>query len=135
MQKTWSFKRTLLVGQAALYAFLAWAFFLYPAWATISAAFSGEIRETAQSPSLLSDYRATAGRYRDWAQDYRESQRAAKISSDDIAGTEWPMFGSVFFLMTTEELAKTAPKLLQDRRIREAVDLAAQVVASPDTAT
>lgn len=45
------------------------------------------------------------------------------------------MFGSVFFLMTTEELAKTRPKLLEDSTIRNAVDHAAKVIASPATAS
>lgn len=135
MKKTWSLMTMLRAGQAALLVFVAWAFFLYPAGATARAVFSSEIRETAQSPTLLSDYRATAGRYKAWAKDFRETERAAKISSYDVAGTEWPMFGSVFFLMTTEELAKVEPNLLKDKTVREAVDYAVRVVSSPDTAT
>lgn len=116
-------------------AFIGWAFFLYPAWVTATAVFSSEIRETAQSPSLLSDFRSTAARYDTWAKEYLESQRAAKVSSHDVAGTEWPMFGSVFFLMTTEELVKKYPDLLLDPTVRNAVNKAAMVVVSPDTAT
>jgi hypothetical protein len=114
---------------------IAWAFFLYPAWATLRVIVTSEIRQTAQSPTLLEDYRSTARRYGDWAQEFLESQRAAKLNSEDVAGTEWPMFGSVFFLMTTEELVKVHPQLLKDAEVNRAVRLAAQVVASPDTAT
>lgn len=135
MLRNWTLKRILAAIQALLLVLLAWAFFLYPAWVTASAVFSSEIRETAQSPHLLSDYRATAGRYQVWAEEFLESQRAAKVSSHDVAGTEWPMFGSVFFLMTTEELVKQSPELLKDARVRKAVEAAAQVIASPDTAT
>ncbi len=127
--------RTWQAVQTALFAFIAWAFFLYPAWVTGRAVFSEEIRAKAQSPSLVKEYRATAGRYSDWAAEYLQNQRATKISSHDVAGTEWPIFGSVFFLMTTEEVVKAEPKLLNDVQVRDAIHRAAQVVASPDTAS
>lgn len=135
MLRGWNQARTRGTLQALFLTFVAWAFFLYPAWITASAVFSREMRATAQSPTLVSDFRGTAARYDSWARNFLESQRATKVSSHDVAGTEWPMFGSVFFLMTTEELVKAHPQLLDDERVRSAVDQAARVVASPDTAT
>ncbi len=114
--------------------FLSCAFFLYPAATTVRAVTSSEIRSTAQPPSLASDFEATAARYRTWATEYLESQRAAAVDSEHVPLTEWPMFGSVFFLVAAEELSKERAAPF-DGTTREAIDLAATVIAHPTTAT
>jgi len=66
------------------------------------------------------------------------SGRAETLSTADIAGTEWPLFGSVFYLLATEALQKdweahpagVAPKVYA----REAIDVAAALVTDPGQA-
>jgi len=51
-------------------------------------------------------------RYERWARSRLSSGRAATLSTNDIAGTEWPLFGSVFYLWSTE-----APRILSVVRL------------------
>lgn len=129
-----SVHRAALIAWGVLLLFIGWAFCMYPAVATVRAVWSSELRTTAQPPSLLADFEATAGRYRAWAKRYLETHRAASVASNDVAGTEWPMFGSVFLLVTAEELSKSQ-KLPMIESTREAVRLAAEVVSDPGTST
>jgi hypothetical protein len=69
-----------------------------------------------------------------WAKSRVASGRARELSVNDIAGTEWPVFGSVFYLWAVEslqaawetkpELAATAPRLFA----RGAIDAATALV-------
>ena len=49
-------------------------------------------------------YRNLTPRYAAWAKERVQRGRAEKLSVDDISGTEWPLFGSVFFLWALENL-------------------------------
>jgi hypothetical protein len=42
--------------------------------------------------------------YEQWARDRVASGRAGQLAIDDISGTEWPVFGSVFFLWAVESM-------------------------------
>jgi hypothetical protein len=66
---------------------------------------------------------------------YLETNYAGSIYHDDIPATEWPMFGAAFFLVASEDL-QTRNQIDATRgTIREGVEKAAQIVASPVTAT
>ncbi len=41
-------------------------------------------------------------RYAGWARDPIASGDGARLAHDDISGTEWPLFGTVFYLRATE---------------------------------
>ncbi|MBY0397572.1 MAG: hypothetical protein K2X91_14045, partial [Thermoleophilia bacterium] len=81
--------------------------------------------------------RTLAGPYERWARDRVASGRAARLEPGDVSGTEWPMFGSVFFLWATESLqraweadrglAPVAPAVAT----RGAIDAAADLIADP----
>ena len=49
-------------------------------------------------------HRALTPAYERWARARLASGAAARLSLDDIAGTEWPLFGSVYYLRATENL-------------------------------
>ncbi len=78
-----------------------------------------------------------APKYERWARERVASGRAAALSTEDVSGTEWPVFGSVFFLWATEELqaawdddpslAGQAPKVTA----RGAIDAARDLVLDP----
>ena len=80
-------------------------------------------------------FKSAAGRFLSWANTYLDTNYAQSLHHDDIPATEWPMFGSVFFLVTAEDLQKQGKIDATQGTIREAVEKAAQIVASPVTAT
>lgn len=45
-----------------------------------------------------------APRYAAWAKKRAASQRAEQLGTENVAGTEWPLFGSVFYLWSMESL-------------------------------
>ena len=49
-------------------------------------------------------YRNLTPRYATWARQRVADGRAATLSTTDISGTEWPLFGSVFYLWAIENL-------------------------------
>jgi len=49
-------------------------------------------------------HRSLSTRFEKWARRRVESGAAKNLTTEDIAGTEWPLFGSVFYLWATEAL-------------------------------
>jgi hypothetical protein len=49
-------------------------------------------------------HQSLSPRYAEWANQRLHSTRALTLSTKDISGTEWPLFGSCFFLWGTENL-------------------------------
>ena len=79
--------------------------------------------------------------YEAWARDRLASGRAKELHVNDISGTEWPLFGSVFYLLAVEDLQKAWEKdnslFQQEPKIyaRKAIDEATKLVFSEDSAT
>ncbi len=79
-------------------------------------------------------------RYASWAQDRMARGQAANLSTDNISGTEWPLFGSVFYLWAIENLqnawtagdhsAGDEPKVF----CRDAIIAASDLVVDPKQA-
>jgi hypothetical protein len=84
-------------------------------------------------------HRALSPKYERWARDRVRSGKA-QSNTADIAGTEWPLFGSVFYLWATEALQEAAqenPGLCPappSQYARGAIEAAAALVADPDHA-
>jgi hypothetical protein len=102
----------------------------FPAVTTARLAFSSSLRQTGQFEELGEWFHATQRRYDRWAASYRSSGYAAKVSSGNVAGTEWPVFGSVFYLLSAEELRK-ANRIAQTDELRHSLEGAAELVADP----
>jgi len=102
-----------------------------------------------RDPGLYSDeiprcafrwHRALSRKYEKWARSCVESGAAAKLTTENISGTEWPVFGSVFYLWATEALqqafhenptlAPSSPRVYA----RGAIEAAAALVADPNHA-
>jgi hypothetical protein len=49
-------------------------------------------------------HRTLSPKFEKWAQDRIDSKIAVRLTTDDISGTEWPVFGSAFYLWATESL-------------------------------
>jgi hypothetical protein len=126
-----------LLGRATVSAvvlFVAWAFFLYPAAVTFRVATDPELRATGQTRLLRGWFEDAARRYDNWATHYLRSHRGQSVSERDVAGTEWPIFGSAFLLLIAEELFANGQNAEPMKpAVAEAVKKAAQVIADPAT--
>ena len=85
-------------------------------------------------------HRALSADYEDWARERVASGQAKTLNTYDISGTEWPMFGSVFYLWATEALQEAweadpglAPTMPAEYA-RGAIEAAASLVADPGNA-
>jgi hypothetical protein len=114
---------------------LALAVFVYPAITVGTLVVDSRLSEAGESRLVPMWFRGAAGRYLSWANMYLATEYAKSLRDDDIPATEWPMFGSVFFLVTAEDLQRQGKIDARRGTVGEAVDKAAQIVASPVTAT
>ena len=121
----------------ALLRFALAAILLYwPAAEVLRLTFSPSFRATGRPPQLRRWLEATAGRFESWAVEFHARQKAAAVETHDVAATEWPMFGSVFFLLAVQDAETLQPGLFSaSSKIRRAVEAAAAIVADPVTAT
>ena len=133
--KTISFRWIVQGFLTAVVIAFALLFFIYPAAVLARFMLDQELRQTGDSPLFARGFESAAPRYLAWATDYLNTQQAATFHHNDVAATDWPMFGSVFFLVTAEDLHRQGRIDASQGTLRAAVEKAAEVVASPVTAT
>lgn len=85
-------------------------------------------------------HRSLSGEITPWATDRVESLRALELTTDNVSGTEWPMFSAVFYLWATEALqddwesnpaiSKKAPNVYA----KPAIEAAAKLITDPNNA-
>lgn len=86
-------------------------------------------------------HRALSPKYERWARARIAAGAGAELAVHDISGTEWPLFGSVFYLWATESLQEAWERdhslspIAPREYARGAVEAAAALVADPDHAT
>lgn len=86
-------------------------------------------------------HRALSPKYEKWARSRVKSKAATKLTTANISGTEWPVFGSVFYLWATEALQeayKENPKLTSSapkKYARGAIEAATALIADPNHAS
>ncbi len=86
-------------------------------------------------------HRALSPKYEKWARRRVKAGAATKLTTQDISGTEWPVFGSVFYLWATENLQQTFDKdptsacSAPGSYARGAIEAAAALVADPNHAS
>ncbi|HUR47747.1 MAG TPA: hypothetical protein VMZ27_17820, partial [Candidatus Saccharimonadales bacterium] len=121
-------------------SFAALFFFLLPC-ATVLRDLSDPNIQRAEIPkSSWRLHKTLSGKYEKWATDRINSSRATELSTGNISGTEWPLFGSVFYLWATESLQDawekhpantTAPKVYA----KGAIEAATRLVIDPGQAS
>jgi hypothetical protein len=85
-------------------------------------------------------HRSLSPRYERWAKRRVASGRVESLTTENIAGTEWPLFGTVFYLWATEALQEATrenPSLCRippSQYARGAIEAAAALVADPNHA-
>jgi hypothetical protein len=114
---------------------LALMLLIYPAVTICMVVTDSQLNQTGQCRLAPMWFESAAGRFLSWANTYLDTNYAQSLHHDDIPATEWPMFGAVFFLVTAEDLQSQGKIDATQGTVREAVEKAAQIVASPVTAT
>ena len=110
-------------------------FLIYPAITICAVVFDSHLKRTGESRLVPLWFTSAAGRYLSWANMYLDTGYPKSLHHDNIAATEWPIFGSVFFLVTADDLQSRGKIDATQGTVLAAVEKAAQVVASPATGT
>lgn len=116
---------------ALLLALVAGLLFLWPGIQLARAICCESLARSAPPRIALDWHRALAPAFAAWAEERVASGTARSLSIHDISGTEWPLFGTVFFLRATHNLEQSwneigsgdPPSLHARRAIDAAVDL------------
>ncbi len=131
--------RPLAVVKASLVAFLSVSFFIAPPVQALVDLTDPALRGPGVPAFGWRLARTLVPRYATWARARLEAQRAA-ASDDDVSGTEWPLFGSLFFLWGVENLQAAWDagdhRLEAEPRVfaHDAVDAAAALISDPSQA-
>jgi len=114
--------------------------FILPAGTVIRSLQDPGLDGSAVPRCVWSWHLALSPRYAEWARRRVASGAAGRLTTKDIAGTEWPLFGSVFYLWATEGLQQAFeenPKLASsapNQYARDAIEAATALVADPNHA-
>jgi hypothetical protein len=91
------------VNSVAVVLLLA-ALFVYPPIRAFVDMQDPALRQPGIPKSAWRLYEGLTPRYTAWAQQRVADGRAQNLSTSDISGTEWPLFGSVFYLWALDNL-------------------------------
>ena len=133
-------KRLVLASgyvNAAVLGLIALFFFLIPGVTVILDLSDANIRSADLPRSAWKLHRSLSPKHERWARQRIESTRATELSTENISGTEWPLFGAVFYLWATESLQDEWEKNRQFSAIapnvyaRDAIETTARLVIDP----
>jgi len=91
-------------SNAAVLVLIALLFFLIPGVITIHDLSDPNIRSAGIPQSAWKLHRALSPQFERWAGKRLASTRATELPITNFSGTEWPLFGAVFYLWATESL-------------------------------
>jgi len=91
-------------ANAAILVLIALFFFLIPGVITVHDLSDTNIRSAGIPRSAWKLHRALSPQFERWASNRLASTRATELPTTNISGTEWPLFGAVFYLWATESL-------------------------------
>jgi hypothetical protein len=127
-------------GNAVSFILLMCYFFILPAGMIIYELTDSGL-STPKIPKLAFwVHKSLSPKYEKWANSRMASKRPQKLDIENISGTEWPLFGSVFYLWATESLQqewerdKTYSIVAPNIYARGAIEAAAALVADPNHA-
>jgi hypothetical protein len=124
-------------GNAAIIMFLALYFFLIPFAIVLSGLVDSGLKEDGIPRLVFRLHRRLSPKYEKWARQRVASGEAEQMNIEDISGTEWPLFGSVFYLWASESLQQAWEKDKSYSRVapnvyaKRAIEAAAALVADP----
>jgi hypothetical protein len=129
----------ICINAAVLLCVSAW-FFLAPAASVTLDVRDDALRSGGVPRSAWRIFESLTPVYEHWARERIASSRAAGRPVTDISGTEWPVFGSAFYLWSVESLEDA---WLKDRSVfpvepklfaRDAVEAAKDLIIDPSSA-
>ncbi|MFO7957788.1 MAG: hypothetical protein R6X33_11900 [Candidatus Brocadiia bacterium] len=127
----------VVCANAALLVGMSLYFILVPAFTVVRDLRDAHVREPGVPRAAVRLFRVLTPKYRRWAEDRLASERAASLSTRDISGTEWPLFGSVFYLWSVESLQEAWERdggfmdVPPEEYARKAVEAATRLVIDP----
>ena len=126
---------------AALIIFLAFYIFVIPAVTMMYDLHDPGLSGKSTPRFVYRWHKSLSDKYGKWANERVSKGIAADLTTENISGTEWPVFGSIFYLWATESLqeaydkdskvSKVAPKVYANG----AIEAAAALVADPNHAS
>src|ERR1700704_2186684 len=96
--------RRIICINSVVIVLLAAFFLLYPPLRAALDICDPALRQPGIPKAAWRLYRHLTPRYAAWAQKRIAEGRAEGLSTNNISGTEWPLFGSVFYLWASENL-------------------------------
>lgn len=124
-----------------LLVIVAFYFFFYPAIAIVWSLNDPGLKSGQAPPRFTYHWhRSLSKKYEAWARERVAAGTAANMSVQDISGTEWPVFGTVFYLWATESLQEAWEKDPSLSRVapseyaRGAIEASAALVSDPNHA-
>ncbi len=139
----WDMRKALdicIYGNAVLAAVLSLYVFVVPAVLLVWDLRDPGLRGGQVPVCAFRWHRSLSPRYEKWARGRVRSGTAAHLRAANISGTEWPLFGSVFYLWATEALQQAAQEnpascpVPPQQYARGAIEAAAALVADPNHA-
>ncbi len=128
-------------GNAALIVVLSIFFFISP-FTTLVRAIADPTLANGEIPRFVYQWHyQLSPKYESWANARVQSTRATELGLDDISGTEWPIFSTVYYLWTTEALQaawEEDPSIYDSMPkdyAHDAIEAAAALVADPGHAS
>lgn len=100
MASTWKYANAAVVAIVCVY------YLIVPPLLIISYASDPALKTDAIPRFAVRLHRSLSPRYERWARARVAARAGAEVSVHDISGTEWPVFGSAFYLWATEELQR-----------------------------
>jgi hypothetical protein len=132
--------KIIMVLNAIMLAALALILGIYPPLRAIWSMRDSALKEPGIPEAAWRLHRSLSPDYARWAEARLGSSRAAVLELNNISGTEWPLFGSVFYLWGTENLqrawdngvrtSKNEPRVYA----RDAITVACDLVLDPKQA-
>ncbi len=132
--------RAMIVVNAAALAFVALWFFLIPAGTIARDATDGALEKPGVGRAAWKLFRELTPRYERWARRHVASGRGANTPVTDISGSEWPVFGSAFYVWSVESLQEAWEKdpsrfpVAPKEFARAAVEAAKDLILDPASA-
>jgi hypothetical protein len=129
--------RTIIAVNSVVVLLLAATFLIYPAVLAVMNLQDPAIKEPGVPMVAWRLYRNLTPRYTRWAQARVAQGRAEALALNDISGTEWPLFGSVFYLWGIENLQAAwesgdhTPAVEPKVFARDAIIAASELVIDP----
>jgi hypothetical protein len=127
-------------ANAAILVLIALCFFLIPGVLTLRDLSDPNLRSAGIPRCAWKLHRTLSPRFERWAGKRVASVRATELSTSNISGTEWPLFGAVFYLWATESLQEEwgqghSPGAAEPKvYARGAIDAATRLVIDPKQA-